>query len=340
MKQRSMKDGGAVLPFLALSLFSLLAVAALVLDGGQAYSQRRQMQSAADAAAMAGAAKVDTVKFGTGADASDIYDVVEQIATVNQADSFECELVTFSGAFVADCEDATDDDVDASQGVRVSPSDTANTTFGSIVGISTTTARTVATATIQPLVGARAPLAVCSSGITYDILDEDGKLDPVAAAARGKIALFGAQTYKDKASDPCAAIGGTGGGSGSFKGAVDQDEQDLTIGSELSSDPGTDLPPYETIPCPDTGVESCLILPMVADTLGTGTKASMRVTDWAFWRVTPDGSGATPPTPSGSVKLWGTFVAISTTGPVPPGSIFGDGVVTDPDQIRQVGLIE
>ena len=55
---------GQVMVLFALMLVVLLAGLAVILDGGRVYSERRMTQNAADAAAMAGAAKLDTGSLG------------------------------------------------------------------------------------------------------------------------------------------------------------------------------------------------------------------------------------------------------------------------------------
>lgn len=53
------KESGAVLPLTAVMLLGLLAVAALVIDGGLLFAERRDLQGMADGAARAGAMAVD-----------------------------------------------------------------------------------------------------------------------------------------------------------------------------------------------------------------------------------------------------------------------------------------
>lgn len=333
----SQSERGAVIVFMAIAMLTLLSVAALVLDGGAAYSQRRQMQNAADAAAMAGAAAVDDVRF-EGAPASAVQDVVDLIAAQNGADTWVCTLVDDSGSALGGCTDALVLAGTAAQGVRVVPSDVRATTFGKVVGVDSVTATTAATATIQRIVGGRAPFAVCSSGPagSYDLLGADGTLDATKAVARGKIAIMAAQVYKDD--HKCAAVGGAGAGAGSFKGEIDPE---LTlVGGEVtaSSNPGNSLPAFDMVQCPEPLTSSdCLLLPVVAETVGVGTGAQMTVVDWAFWQVTDDGSGAVG-APNGSVKLWGTFVAPAGPASV-PGGVPGGGPVTGA-QVRTVTLIE
>ncbi len=55
---------GQVLVLFALTLVALLAALAVILDGGRVYAERRASQNAADAAAMAGAAKLDSSNPG------------------------------------------------------------------------------------------------------------------------------------------------------------------------------------------------------------------------------------------------------------------------------------
>jgi uncharacterized membrane protein len=52
-------ERGAVAPLVAMMLLGLLALAALVIDGGLLFAERRDLQSLADGAARAGAMAVD-----------------------------------------------------------------------------------------------------------------------------------------------------------------------------------------------------------------------------------------------------------------------------------------
>lgn len=326
-------DDGAVLIFVALAMATLLIVAGLVVDGGAAYAQRRQMQNAADAAAMAGAAAIDDVRFNAAAPAT-VAARVQLIAERNGAESWDCAVIDSSANALGACSDVTAAGSPLAQGVRVTPADVRDTVLGAFAGIDTITARASAAATIQPIVGARAPFAVCSSGVAgkYDLLGPDNKVSAAKALARGKIAIMGAQVYKNDG--PCNA----GGHNGSFKGEIEPDL--LVVGDTLvgSSNPGNSLPPYTTVACPaPSSSSSCLLLPITVQTAGTGSNASMTVTDWAYFDVTTDGVGAVDP-PNGSVPLWGTFVAPAGPGTV-PGGVPGSGPVNG-GQARTVSLIE
>ena len=53
------RESGAVVPLTAVTLLGLLAVAALVIDGGLLFAERRDLQGMADGAARAGAMAID-----------------------------------------------------------------------------------------------------------------------------------------------------------------------------------------------------------------------------------------------------------------------------------------
>jgi Flp pilus assembly protein TadG len=59
MRFRLRKESGAVVPLTAVMLLGLLAVAALVVDGGVLFAERRDLQGLADGAARSGAMAVD-----------------------------------------------------------------------------------------------------------------------------------------------------------------------------------------------------------------------------------------------------------------------------------------
>lgn len=57
--RRLREDSGQAAPLVAVSLLGLLAVIALVIDGGMLFAGRRDLQSIADATARAGAMEID-----------------------------------------------------------------------------------------------------------------------------------------------------------------------------------------------------------------------------------------------------------------------------------------
>ena len=72
---------GAVLVLVSLALVALVVMLALAIDGGYAYAQRRRMQNAADAAAMAGART-----RALGGNDAQVEAAITQYATANGAD--------------------------------------------------------------------------------------------------------------------------------------------------------------------------------------------------------------------------------------------------------------
>ena len=69
MIQFKISDKGQSLVFIVVLLFGLIAMLALLIDGGNGWLKRRQAQSAADAGALAG---VRELCLGNPADANDV----------------------------------------------------------------------------------------------------------------------------------------------------------------------------------------------------------------------------------------------------------------------------
>lgn len=79
-KHHEERDSGQALVIFALSLIALIGFVALVIDGGRAYANRIKMQTAADAAAVAGA-----IKLADGAPTPVVVSTAEQYAKDNGA---------------------------------------------------------------------------------------------------------------------------------------------------------------------------------------------------------------------------------------------------------------
>ncbi len=82
-KQLLQQEEGATLIYFALVLFVLLGMASIALDGSNAYAQRRRMQTAADAAALAGARML-----ALGNDTAAINAEIEDLAIANGVGDF------------------------------------------------------------------------------------------------------------------------------------------------------------------------------------------------------------------------------------------------------------
>lgn len=78
MKQIRTSERGQILVLLVLAMVGMLGLTALAVDGGMVYADRRYMQSAADAATLAGAARV-----GDGIEALDMDDLQWNCTALN-----------------------------------------------------------------------------------------------------------------------------------------------------------------------------------------------------------------------------------------------------------------
>jgi Flp pilus assembly protein TadG len=129
--QRFWKNqAGATLVWVSLMMVGMLAMLALALDGGYAYSQRREMQNAADASAIAGGRIM-----GLGGNTSQIETAVSQYASANGADTYSWTIINGGNT------------------IQVSVSRTFATFFANIVGIQQYTASAQAEASLSYLAG-------------------------------------------------------------------------------------------------------------------------------------------------------------------------------------------
>ena len=80
MKQIRTSERGQILVLLVLAMIGMLGLTALAVDGGMVYADRRYMQSAADAATLAGAGRV-----GDGIEALDMDDLQWNCTALNSS---------------------------------------------------------------------------------------------------------------------------------------------------------------------------------------------------------------------------------------------------------------
>jgi hypothetical protein len=194
-------ERGAALILIALSMTAVMATAGLIVDGGNAFAQRRQMQNAADSAALAATLalnKVNTsplVYLGPS-----IRQAAVNSAIANGADAslLECHLLDQLKVDLGLCPLVGAIPATAS-GVKVTVAAKTNTSFMRVVGIRDFTAAATATAQIQRLLGGNSPFVMCAvsrsdprSGPNHDgqtpgreLLKNDGTNDinPLAVAA-------------------------------------------------------------------------------------------------------------------------------------------------------------
>lgn len=149
------EEQGATLIYLALMLLVLIGMIGLALDGGYAYYQYRRMQTAADAAALAGARHL-----ALNASDAEVDAVINQLATLNGA-----ETVTWSY-------------VSAPQGVYVTAEVNSPTWFAPLFGLESIPVSASAEARFAPAQGASNLLPLTTTcadfeyGVTYKIWEK------------------------------------------------------------------------------------------------------------------------------------------------------------------------
>ncbi len=100
---------GQVLVLFTLALTALVLGAAVVVDGGFAFAQRRAAQNAADFAAMAGTRVVGVAKTGRPAGAGtalNVKNAIDAALTANDAQLVSAQYVDDEGVALGDVEDA------------------------------------------------------------------------------------------------------------------------------------------------------------------------------------------------------------------------------------------
>ncbi|MHB1225732.1 MAG: TadG family pilus assembly protein [Gemmatimonadaceae bacterium] len=175
---------GAVAVIVALLLVVLVGFSAFAIDFGQTFVFRAQLQTAADAGAMAGALELLNGRDTLAHDSATIYAAHNRVSTVNAiADSVIPGSFSDATGFVARAS-WTDPDVNA---VRVTTAHDAPYTFAPVLGLTTRTVRASAIAAVGSKVTASCmkPWAVPMENLlhalnktgenpeTYELSDED-----------------------------------------------------------------------------------------------------------------------------------------------------------------------
>ena len=196
-------EQGAALVFIAISMVALLLVAALVIDGGFGYTNRRQMQNAADSAALAGASALQKERFvyaSANRDATRIRTAVLASLTSNGSSNsdtslYECGLITLAQAqnpplpsitspAVTKCSSLTSTtNVSSYVGVIVRAGEKHSTMLAKVGGQNSQITRAVAVASVQRARAADGPWTVCGNSLIggYNFLNADGSLRPEAS---------------------------------------------------------------------------------------------------------------------------------------------------------------
>ncbi len=195
---RKRDQRGAAIMLVAVSMVATLTVTGLVVDGGRAFAQRRQMQNAADAAAMAGARALDRLAVG-GESAIWTAAVASAVANGASATLVQCNLTDEVLVVTSPCPTTNTNQAvilkAQATAVRVTVASESPTSFMKAVGRQTFTARASAAAQIQGLRSGNSPFVLCATGDTdprslgdgqaVPIIFPDNKMNPAAIFANG-----------------------------------------------------------------------------------------------------------------------------------------------------------
>jgi Flp pilus assembly protein TadG len=164
------RERGAALIMIALCLTAMMATAGVIVDGGNAFAQRRQMQNAADSAALAGARALDRYNVSPLSNlTTSILSAVTTSAAANGATITGCRLLDQLQVDLGICPTLTNVTIPGtSTAVKVTVQSTTNTSFMRVVGVNNFTVRASAVAQIERLSSANSPFVMCGVG----------KLDP------------------------------------------------------------------------------------------------------------------------------------------------------------------
>lgn len=302
MRRRGNDERGITMVLVAIATTGLVALAGLAIDGGRVYGERREMQNAADTAAMAGTRQLDQYLTGASADARLILTAAQDAAEKNGAEraSVTCQLVRFDRSVIEPCPTVASMSAGTkavAAGVLVTTQSTQETFFMKAVGNASFTARGDATAQIgRPGGKYIAPFLVCATApghnppiLVPDAAGPEGfSVNP--AAIGSTYDLYGNE-IKEGGKD-------CGNDSASFRGNVCADKNkcdapSYSIPGEWDADTGNENGPTLRLvnsgsPCDPTYTVGCvLVLPLCPRGNGqTGAGFAMFCSDLGLFQVT------------------------------------------------------
>lgn len=154
---------GQVIPLFGLALVAIVAMIALVLEGGNAYAQQRVTQNGADAAANAGTVVVAESRVGVPRTDANVLAAVTAVATANRIDSFVAGYTDVQGVPLGITVGAAPGGAvpSTAQGVTVRGTRNFGTFFARVIGISSFDAAADATVITGPSSGVCAAAQGC-----------------------------------------------------------------------------------------------------------------------------------------------------------------------------------
>lgn len=166
---RRRRDSGQALVVMVLALVAMLAMSALVIDGGNAFVQQRTTQNGADAAAEAGAVVIAQNLTGGGHSDAEVLAAVTASATKNNITISSALYTNVNGNSLG----ITVGSLGAAMppasaaGVRAIGSKTFKTYVGGIIGVNQLSSAAQATAVAGPLAGCDASQGCTLLPITF-----------------------------------------------------------------------------------------------------------------------------------------------------------------------------
>lgn len=307
-----------------LSIVALLALAGVVLDGGNIYVQRRTAQNAADAAALAGTnalvLALNTPDTTIGP-AICTYVQANQFGITPTANAYFVGVdgVTNKGAITVptDCTQPASNVIPNGvvAGIHVDVNIPFHTFVAGVVGITNVTASAGATAQVGQISGqaaADAPVAGCgimmdNNGSNPDIFVNGGTTPPIDYTTwlGNTFVLQSSQLYKNSTHPPCPIYNT---GNGDWKGTIGGSGQ-IGLGNDVPTSNGNSVADLTT-PClavgmadPNNGGLCYLSIPI---TDGSNPPYTAHIVAFACMQIT---------TGNGLDNWLGTLVAPRNCGP-------------------------
>jgi Flp pilus assembly protein TadG len=293
-------DGVATVLVVLVMVGILIPLAAIGVDIAGAYANRRQMQNAADAGALAGANVISKALYTSTTPnigvAATLDSVVRSVVTSNGGDgsgsNFSCRVINTGVNEIGGCADTASwaHAGSGAVGVRVTAGSATQSVFAGIFGTDKLTAKTVAAARVQPLLAGSGPFLVCydnqkagGNGGTDlpDILLSDNAPYPGNPAAIGvNYLIHGAQ------------ISDCGLDDSSFKGLADDPQDPFTLPGWVQTDTGDKAGPIRVLVagqsrCTDPDQVGCVaVLPVCTKAQGQAHNAKMYCVSWGAFEIT------------------------------------------------------
>jgi Flp pilus assembly protein TadG len=269
----------------ALALVALLGLTGIVIDGGRAYSDHRQAQNAADAAALAGAGALNNSMLDSTKTAADIWNAVLSKTQGNATSNTPtCYYVDSAGTILNPgtlCSAYVGRTVPANAtGVEVHASDTQKSAFVQVLGISTFSAGGTAQAQVKAVNIGASPIMLCAVGSGDPRSAGSGITEGPPIFLPGTDTVNPAALYQEILNAPIYNLKGVEvkkrcGTVGDFKGRVEGDAAtSYSVPGGWTWDTGNAAGPFRTKLAGDCNGETIgckVLIPLCYQKAGLGT---------------------------------------------------------------------